>query len=279
LSKHALRIAAGGLGLVLAVAGSAAARSNAASTIRVSAPMTSAQETPAPTGAVANAAGTFTGTVTKSDTGAVLEWRLTFSSLTGQAIAAHIHLAARGQSAGVAVPLCAPCESPATGRANITNTVLEALIAGRAYANVHTRANTAGEIRGQVGIAASVRTSMNRGQEVPRPKGARSARGTFTAAFRKEGSSTTMTWRLTFSGLTGRALAAHIHLARRGKAGKIAVPLCAPCRSGVRGRATVKGGVLTALEAGRAYVNIHTRRNPAGEVRGQVAAVPLTVSS
>jgi len=279
LSKHALRVAAGALGLVLAVTGSAAARSSAASTIRVNAAMTAAQETPTPTGSVANAAGTFTATVTKSATGGVLEWRLTFSGLTGRAIAAHIHIAARGQPGAVAVPLCAPCTSPATGTANITNTVLEALVSGRAYANVHTPTNAAGEIRGPVAIVASIRTAMSRGQEVPRPAGARRARGTFTATFRKEGTSATLSWRLTFSRLTGRALAAHIHLAKRGKAGKIAVSLCGPCRSGARGRATVRGAVLAALESGRAYVNVHTRRNPGGEIRGQVAAVPLSISS
>jgi len=35
--------------------------------------------------------------------------------------------------------------------------------------------------------------------------------------------------------------------------------------------------VLTALEAGRAYVNVHTAKNPAGEIRGQIRAVPLTI--
>jgi hypothetical protein len=30
------------------------------------------------------------------------------------------------------------------------------------------------------------------------------------------------------------------------------------------------------LEAGRAYVNVHTKKNAAGEIRGQLAAVPLT---
>jgi hypothetical protein len=36
--------------------------------------------------------------------------------------------------------------------------------------------------------------------------------------------------------------------------------------------------VLAALEAGRAYVNVHTARNPAGEIRGQIGAVPLSIS-
>jgi hypothetical protein len=58
----------------------------------------------------------------------------------------------------------------------------------------------------------------------------------------------------------------------------VVVPLCAPCKTGARGRATLSAAVLSALESGRAYVNIHTRRNPAGEVRGQIRALALTVS-
>ena len=85
-------------------------------------------------------------------------------------------------------------------------------------------------------------------------------------------------WRLTFSKLTGKAVAAHIHSGVRGKAGPVIVPLCAPCRNGARGRATVDASVLGALEAGRAYVNVHTRKNPAGEIRGQIAAVELTIN-
>jgi CHRD domain-containing protein len=34
---------------------------------------------------------------------------------------------------------------------------------------------------------------------------------------------------------------------------------------------------MAALAAGRAYVNVHTARNEAGEIRGQIRAVPLTI--
>ena len=279
MRKQALRVVAAALGIVLVTAGGAAARSGAADTIHLSTPMTAAQETPSPTGNVGDAKGTFTATVNKTAGGATLEWRLAFSGLTGPAIAAHIHLAPRGQAAGVAVPFCAPCTSGASGTANISEAVLAAIEAGRAYVNVHTRTNTLGEIRGQIASVASARTAMTSRQEVPRPKGAvRRARGTFTATARKEGAAATLTWKLTFSRLTGRAIAAHIHLGRRGKAGRIAVSLCGPCRSGAGGRATVRGGVLAALETGRAYVNVHTRRNPGGEIRGQIAALALSTS-
>jgi len=46
----------------------------------------------------------------------------------------------------------------------------------------------------------------------------------------------------------------------------------------VRKTATLQASVLAALEAGRPYVNIHTARNPAGEIRGQIRAVPLSIS-
>jgi hypothetical protein len=36
--------------------------------------------------------------------------------------------------------------------------------------------------------------------------------------------------------------------------------------------------VLKALEAGRGYVNVHTKKNPAGEIRGQLGAAALTIS-
>jgi hypothetical protein len=266
------------LTFALAAVGGAAARSQA-NTIRIAAEMKAANETPAPKGDVGAAQGTFTATLTKTSSGASMSWRLEFSNLSGNAIAAHVHVAARGVSGPVRVPLCAPCTSGVTGTANIDATVLDAIQDDRAYVNVHTPTNPAGEIRDQVSIVASVKTSLRAAQERPKPKGnVRRARGTFTATITRSGTSAVVAWRLTFSKLTGRAIAAHIHSGVRGKAGPVIVPLCAPCRSGASGRATVDASVLGALEAGRTYVNVHTRKNPAGEIRGQIAAVELTIN-
>jgi hypothetical protein len=271
---------AGGLALVLALAavGGAAARSQA-TTIRIAANMTAANEVPAPKGDVSSARGTFTATLTKSGTGATMAWKLEFSNLSGNAIAAHIHVAAPGVAGPVRVPLCAPCSSGVTGTANVDASVLEAIQSGNAYANVHTPTNPAGEIRGQVAIAASVKTTLRASQERPRPKGnVRRARGAFTATISRTGTTGVIVWRLTFSKLSGRAIAAHIHSGARGVPGPVIVPLCAPCRSGAHGRATVNASVLNALEGGKTYVNVHTKKNPAGEIRGQLGAVALTLS-
>ena len=276
MRRFHLLASAAALAFALAAVGGAAARSQA-TTIKIAAAMTAANETPTPKGDVSAARGTFTGTLTKSGTGGTLSWRLDFSNLSANAIAAHIHVAARGTAGPVRVPLCAPCTSGVTGTATIDAAVLDAIQNDRAYVNVHTPTNPAGEIRDQVAIVATVKTTLRASQERPKPKGkVAKAKGTFTATVTRSGSSGLIVWKLTFGKLTGKAVAAHIHSGARGKAGAVIVPLCAPCKSGRTGRATVSASVLNALESGRTYVNVHTLRNPAGEIRGQLAAVPLT---
>lgn len=275
------RSALGTSGVVLVIAltvAAAAVGRPQAGTIRVSALLNAGQEVPAPKGDVSASRGTFSATVTRSGTSDVMAWELTFSGLTGPAGAAHVHLGPRGQSGGVAVPLCGPCSSPASGTANVDATVLNALQTGGAYANVHTPTNAPGEIRGQIGVVANVTTALTARQEVPKPTGrVGRARGTFTATITRSGATTRIGWQIRFSGLTGKAAAAHIHIGASGKAGPVAVALCGPCRSGMRRNAALSPAVVRALESGRAYVNVHTARNPAGEVRGQIAAVALRI--
>jgi hypothetical protein len=107
-------------------------------------------------------------------------------------------------------------------------------------------------------------------QEVPKPRAGVGAKGTFAGGLVRSGAGGRLSWRLTFQGLSGRAAASHIHLGKRGKAGGVAVALCGPCRSGARGTARVNARTVTALLAGGAYVNVHTARNAAGEIRGQI---------
>jgi hypothetical protein len=109
--------------------------------------------------------------------------------------------------------------------------------------------------------------ALNAAQETPAPKAATRATGRFTATLRGR----SLAWRLTFSRLSGKALAAHVHLGRKGIAGPVVVPLCGPCVSGVHRTVVVTPKVRAALLNGSAYVNVHTARNPAGEIRGQVA--------
>lgn len=110
--------------------------------------------------------------------------------------------------------------------------------------------------------------------EVPKPTGVRTgAVGLFTGkAVELANDRARITWRLTFSRLTGRAMAAHIHVGRAGKAGGVMIALCGPCRNGQRGTASITHAKLRTIRAGRTYVNVHTAKNAAGEIRGQVKA-------
>ncbi len=117
----------------------------------------------------------------------------------------------------------------------------------------------------------SLTAKLDAAQEVPKPSGAAAARGTFAAGLVRTGSGGNLSWRLTFQGLSGGASASHIHLGKRGRPGAVAVGLCGPCRSGVRGTAKLNAKTVAALLGGSAYVNVHTARNAAGEIRGQIA--------
>ena len=55
------------------------------------------------------------------------------------------------------------------------------------------------------------------------------------------------------------------------KAGPVIVPLCGPCTASSAGTVMVSAAVVKALPGKNTYVNVHTAKNPGGEVRGQIA--------
>jgi hypothetical protein len=64
----------------------------------------------------------------------------------------------------------------------------------------------------------------------------------------------------------------HIHIGKAGKAGPVAVALCGPCTSGKGGTVKAQRKYWAAIRSGKAYVNVHTEQNAAGEIRGQIRA-------
>jgi hypothetical protein len=114
------------------------------------------------------------------------------------------------------------------------------------------------------------KATLNSGQEVPHPNAPAGAAGTFVAKSVEKSSGTTLTWTLKFHGLSGKAMAAHLHMGAKGKAGPVLVPLCGPCKTTETGTVTIKSSVESALEKGTTYVNVHTAKNAGGEIRGQV---------
>ncbi|MGZ8687681.1 MAG: CHRD domain-containing protein [Gaiellaceae bacterium] len=117
------------------------------------------------------------------------------------------------------------------------------------------------------------KATMTPAAEVPRPSAPGKARGVFTATVTEDGGARSIRWTLTFRNLSGKAVAAHIHKGKPGVAGGVLLGLCGPCKSGQTGRATISSDVADALEQGRAYVNVHTTENTAGEIRGQAKLV------
>ena len=117
-----------------------------------------------------------------------------------------------------------------------------------------------------------VSATLNATQEIPKQAvKAPNATGAFSGSYVEHGKTATLKWKLTYSRVSGKATAAHIHLGKRGVAGNVIVPLCASnCHSGMTGSATISEKVVAQLEAGKTYVNVHTGKNPAGEIRGQV---------
>jgi hypothetical protein len=110
--------------------------------------------------------------------------------------------------------------------------------------------------------------ALSSGQEVPKQVVRdTAAHGLFKGTL----SGKTLKWKLTFAKLTGPALQAHIHMAPKGKPGDVVVPLCAPCTSGMTGTSTITSAELTAFKKHLLYVNVHTAKNPNGEIRGQLA--------
>jgi hypothetical protein len=80
-----------------------------------------------------------------------LDWTVTYSGLSGPAIAAHFHgPAGPGENAPPVVPFKPPLASPASGSATLTEKQAGELLDGKFYINIHTAAHKDGEIRGQV---------------------------------------------------------------------------------------------------------------------------------
>jgi hypothetical protein len=122
--------------------------------------------------------------------------------------------------------------------------------------------------------------------------------GEFSATIDPTG--TSMTFRITYSGLEADVTQSHIHFGQPGVVGGIMVFFCTnltppagvprpqpcPLRSGtVEGTVTAADvigplaqgvtpanftNVVSAIQTGRAYANVHSTRSPGGEIRGLV---------
>jgi hypothetical protein len=116
-------------------------------------------------------------------------------------------------------------------------------------------------------FAEKFKATLDGKSEVPPTTSA----GTGTADIDYDPASKKLSWKLTYSGLSGPATAAHFHgPAAPGENAKPAVAIPSATSSPSEGSATLTDAQAADLEAGKLYINVHTAANPGGEIRGQV---------
>jgi hypothetical protein len=99
--------------------------------------------------------------------------------------------------------------------------------------------------------------------------------GSGTANLTYDSSTHVVTWNITFSGLTSQATMAHFHgPAPAGKNAGVKVWISQKgnmdLTSPLSGQATLSADDAQMFESGNMYINVHTKTNPGGEIRGQV---------
>ena len=116
--------------------------------------------------------------------------------------------------------------------------------------------------------SAAFTAALSGGAEVPANGSA--ASGTLDATLNK--STNVLSWKVSYSGLSGPATMAHFHgPALPGANAGVVVPFPSAA-SPAQGQATLTAAQVADLMAGKWYANVHTAANPGGEIRGQLMA-------
>lgn len=110
--------------------------------------------------------------------------------------------------------------------------------------------------------------ALSGAQEVPANPSA--ARG--TAEVQHNTGNNTLTWKVTYSGMSGPLTGAHIHgPAGPGQNAGVLVPFSGNLNAQpIQGQGSITPQQVGDLAAGLWYVNLHTARYPGGEIRGQL---------
>ncbi len=238
----------------------------------------SARLTPAQEPADVTSDGSGTAAFTLTDEG--LDFRVTVNGLTGDIANAHFHQNEIGVDGGVVRGIMDDFDgNTATGTWTadddeaLTDDLIQALLQGDLYLNVHTGDYPAGEIRGQVMVSEG--TALRAYVTNEQVFGDIEQEGSGTAALTLTDQG--LLFDVTVSGLSGDISNAHFHRGFAGVNGGvvrgIADDLEGTTGSGVWRTSDTEpltDELVEALIAGELYLNFHTDENPAGEIRGQV---------
>ena len=200
----------------------------------------------------------------------VAAYLITYAGLQGQYSAAHFHYGAKGIAGKVAYPIDmgTPSQPSVFGTIeNLPDSVIEKLIHGEIYINIHSTVHPTGEIRGQ--LIAAVKPTwvglLNGANSVPAvlTDGVGTAWATFDAATGK------VHYRATVNGLSSDLTDAHFHYGRTGENGPVALPLNF-INGTTDAEQTIPDSALAKMTRNGIYMNIHTTDNPGGEIRSQM---------
>jgi hypothetical protein len=109
--------------------------------------------------------------------------------------------------------------------------------------------------------------SLNLAQAIPRPT---HVSGTATGSFKATLSGHTLTWRLSYSGISQRVTATYLDYGTKTETGAVLLAICAPCNSPAHGTTKVTPAEIKDIQAGRTYLNLETFQHPRGLIRGQL---------
>ncbi|MDZ7308627.1 MAG: endolytic transglycosylase MltG, partial [candidate division KSB1 bacterium] len=219
-----------------------------------------------------------------------LRFYLSVTGLSGPITAAHFHNAAAGVTGPPVRTLTADFQGEvasgswkSTDAEPLTPALVNELLAGNIYVNVHTTAHPNGEIRGQVvlGSERQFTASLTGQQEVPPVN----VPGKGVGKFRLNATGTQLQFEVAVNDLSGPLTAAHFHNAATGVNGPpvrtFTTAFTGGTATGVWSNSdTVEAltpALVAELLATKLYVNVHTAANPSGEVRGQIRAGAETV--
>lgn len=227
------------------------------------------------------ATGVGVGNVILNSTMDSIWYDVAITSLTGAISSAHFHEGTVGNSGGVVVNVSPDINgNRIKGKAAVDAETVHDFLTGGMYLNIHTTANAAGEIRGQVYPLAreGYVFSLDGGQQTP----GIIVNGEGSGMVSIDRDQTNAHFMMSVSQLTGAITGAHFHIAPKGESGAVVFNLSDyfdkdGSEDGAFGYWTSTDATTPFLtqnsmqfRSDSVYVNIHTDANAAGEVRGQV---------
>jgi hypothetical protein len=201
------------------------------------------------------------------------------ASMVTDASAAHVHDGDIGTNGGVAFGLTDMGNGTfVLEQTDLTAGLLEDLLSGQWYLNVHTPTHASGEVRGQIvpDTTAVVTFELSGLQQIPQIIG----QGTGGGYALFDTTDNGVTLRVVTSGVDDATMA-HIHTGYAGVNGSVLVTLA---QDSINANVWTSGGeinldvdVAALLLSGGHYVNLHTPANPSGELRGQITPSNIEV--